>query len=165
MHKYIHYILAPLFYLIVARIGSLFTSQGVTSWYPTIAKPSYTPPGSFIGIMWTLIYIFSAISCIFFVNKARERSIFWPIIGLYILNGVVNASWSYIFFVKHELGLAVISAFLIWITVGMLIVSIWRISRTASLLLFPYLGWVSFATYLTYVIFQLNWFPDWGLFF
>ncbi len=160
MCKYILYLLAPLFYLTIAVVGSIFTSQGVTYWYPTITKPSYIPPGSLIGIMWTLIYILSAISLILFVNKGRGRSIFWPIVGIYILNGVVNASWSYIFFVKHELGLAVISAFLIWITVGMLIVSIWRISRPASLLLLPYLGWVSFATYLTYMIYQLNWFPD-----
>jgi benzodiazapine receptor len=156
MRKYIHYLLAPLFYLIVARVGALFTSQGVTSWYPTIAKPSYTPPGIFIGIMWTIIYILSAISLFLFVNKGRGKRMFWPVISLYILNGITNASWSYVFFVRHELWLAVISAVLIWLTVGILIISIWKISRIAGLLLMPYLGWASFATYLTYVIYQMN---------
>ena len=156
MRKYIHYFLAPLFYLVIAQVGSLFTSQGVTSWYPTIMKPSFTPPGSFIGIMWTIIFILSAISLIFFVKSARGKSIFWPIIGLYILNGVFNVLWSYIFFTKHELGLAVVDALLIWITVGMLVFFLWRSSRTASLLLLPYFLWVSFATYLTYVIYRMN---------
>ncbi|MDH5204003.1 MAG: tryptophan-rich sensory protein [Nitrospirota bacterium] len=156
MSKYIHYFLAPIFYLIVAQVGSLFTSQGVTSWYSTIMKPSFTPPGSFIGIMWTIIFILSAISLIFFVNSARGKSIFWPIIGLYILNGVFNVLWSYIFFTKHELGLAVVDALLIWITVGILIFFVWTSSRTASLLLLPYFLWVSFATYLTYVIYRMN---------
>jgi tryptophan-rich sensory protein len=136
--------------------GSFFTSQGVSSWYPTIIKPSYTPPGSFIGIMWTVIYILSVISLIVFVNKGRGKGILWLVIGIYVLNGIINASWSYIFFVKHDLGLAVISAFLIWLTVAMLMASIWSISRTASFLLFPYLGWVSFATYLTFVIYRMN---------
>jgi len=120
--------------------GSFFTSQGVSSWYPTIIKPSYTPPGSFIGIMWTVIYILSAISLIVFVNKGRGKGILWLVIGIYVLNGIINASYSYIFFAKHDLGLAVISAFLIWIIVAMLMASIWNISHTASFLLFPYLG-------------------------
>jgi tryptophan-rich sensory protein len=136
--------------------GSLFTSQGVTSWYPIIAKPSYTPSGIFIGIIWTIIFILSAISLIIFVNKLKGRRNFWPLLGIYIFNGIFNASWSYIFFVKHELGLAVISAFLIWVTVIILMASIWSTSRTASLLLFPYLGWVSFAMFLTYKIYQIN---------
>lgn len=156
MRKYIHYLLAPLFYLVVSMTGSFFTSQGVTSWYPNITKPLYTPPGSFIGIVWTVIYIISGISLILFVNKGRGKGIFWLVIGIYVLNGIINASWSYIFFVKHNLGLAVINAFLIWVTVIILIASIWSTSRTASLLLFPYLGWVSFATLLTYEIYQIN---------
>ena len=156
MSRYIHYLLAPLFYFVILMSGSFFTSQGVSSWYPTITKPLYTPPGSFIGIMWTVIYILSAISLIVFVDKGRGRGILWLVIGLYFLNGISNASWSYIFFVKHDLGLAVISAFLIWVTVAMLMASTWSTSRTASLLLFPYLGWVSFATYLTYVIYRMN---------
>jgi len=152
----LHYILAPLFYFAVAWVGGFFTSQGVKSWYPTIAKPSYTPSGSFIGIVWTIIYILSTISLILFVNRARGRAFFWPIIGLYVLNGIFNTFWSYLFFVRHALGFAVLDAFLIWVTVEMLITFIWFYSRMASLLLLPYFGWLTFAGYLTYVIYKTN---------
>jgi len=156
MQKFIHYLLAPLFYFIVARVGVFFTAQGVTSWYPTIARPSYTPPGSFIGIMWTVIFILSAVSLILCINTTRRKSNFWSLIGLYVVNGIFNASWSYIFFVRHEFGLAVISAILIWTTVAVLIVVLWSSSRMASLLLLPYFLWVSFATYVTYAIYTMN---------
>jgi len=154
--KYIYYILFPLFYLGIAMLGGYFTSLGVTTWYPAIAKPFYTPPGSFIGAVWTIIYTLSSISLILFVNAAQGKSLFWPVIGLYILNGILNALWSYIFFTKHMLFLAVLDAFFIWITVGLMIVYVWRYSILSGLLLFPYLLWVFFATFLTAMIYKLN---------
>lgn len=156
MNKYAIYILSPLFYICIALAGRIFTSKGIYPWYQTIAKPTYTPPGSVIGFMWTVIYTLTAISLIIFTNNAKGKSGFWPIIGLYIANGIINAAWSYIFFTKHLLGLAVIDAGLIVVTVLFLMVVVRNHSAAASLLLIPYLGWVSFATFLTYVIYEIN---------
>ncbi len=136
--------------------GRMFTSQGVADWYPEILKPSFTPPGSVIGIVWTVIYILCAISLIMFVNRGRGRPLFWPIVALYVFNGVVNAAWSYIFFTRHLIGPAVIDAVLIALTAGLMMVLVWPWSRAASLLLLPYVLWVSFASYLTYAIYLLN---------
>lgn len=156
MSKYIHYIISPLFYIGIAFSGRMFNDQGVTDWYPEIIKPSYTPPGSVIGVVWTIIFILSAISLILFVNRGRQSKAFWPIIGIFIFNGVVNIAWSYIFFTKHMIGLAVIDALLILITVGIIMVLVWPYSKVSSILLFPYLLWVSFASYLNYAIYKLN---------
>lgn len=154
--KHIHYILSPLFYLIIALAGRYFTAQGVVTWYPSIQKPASTPPGSFIGIMWTIIYVLTALSLIFFINRAKGRSLFYPVLLLYIVNGILNAAWSYIFFTKHLIGLAVIDAAILSITVLLIMLLSWQCSRTASMLLAPYLIWVSFATYLTLAIHKLN---------
>jgi tryptophan-rich sensory protein len=156
MNKYAFYIFSPLFYICVALAGRIFTSKGIDPWYQTLSKPSYTPPGSFIGIMWTVIYILTACSLILFSRAAGDKKIFWPVVGLYIINGIVNTAWSYIFFTKHLLGLAVINAGIIGVTVVFLIVLVRHYSVAASLLLIPYLGWVSFATFLTYVIYKNN---------
>jgi tryptophan-rich sensory protein len=67
-----------------------------------------------------------------------------------------NVAWSYIFFTKHLIGLAVIDSLLILMTAGMIMVIAWRVSKMSSLLLVPYVLWVSFATYLTYDIYTLN---------
>lgn len=154
--KKIHYILVPLFYFLVALAGRIFTAQGVSSWYPTLVKPDYTPPGGLIGAMWTVIYILAAASLIIFINRARHSPVFWSVILLYIINGVLNALWSYLFFTMHFLGAAVFDAALLAATVAFIMMLARRYSYLASVLLMPYFLWVSFATYLAYDIFRLN---------
>ena len=156
MVKYLHYIISPLFYLGIALAGRVLTAQGLTNWYPYIVKPSYTPPGSVIGAVWTLIFILSAISLILFVNSGKGNHAFWTVIGVFVLNGILNAAWSYLFFAKHSIGLAFIDAVLIGITVGLIMIMVWPYSKASALLLLPYLCWVSFASYLTYDIYTLN---------
>jgi tryptophan-rich sensory protein len=136
--------------------GRMFTVRGVSEWYLTVIKPSFTPPGSFIGIMWTLIYILTAISLILFINQGRNSEKFWLIIGVFVLNGIINALWSYLFFTKHLIGLAAIDAGFIAVTVGLMMVLVWPYSKFSSLLLLPYLIWVSFATYLNFTIYRMN---------
>ncbi len=154
--KNIHYIWVPIFYFLVANVGSFFTAQGVKEWYPNIVKPAITPPGGTIGVIWTVIYVLTAISLILFINKTRHEKYFYHILSLYLFNGFVNAMWSYIFFVKNMLFLAFIDAILIWLTVGLLIIFTWQNSRLSALLLLPYFLWVSFASYLSFTIFRLN---------
>ena len=45
---------------------------------------------------------------------------------------------------------------LLWLSILALIVLLWPRSRTAAVLLVPYLAWVSFAAFLNYTIVQLN---------
>jgi tryptophan-rich sensory protein len=152
-----HYILVPALYILIAVSGRLFTSEGVEAWYPTLVKPPYTPPGSFIGAMWTAIYVLTAISFILYINRARGvRRSAWPVAVVFIINGIFNAAWSYIFFTRHMIGLALADAIVIWVTVLILMVLAWPRSRASSLLLIPYLAWTAFATFLNYRIYILN---------
>jgi tryptophan-rich sensory protein len=68
----------------------------------------------------------------------------------------VNILWSAAFFgIKSPLaGLIVIV--LLWIMILLTIIKFSRISREASMLLVPYIVWVSFAAYLNYTILRLN---------
>lgn len=151
-----HYILIPLFYAGVALAGRTFTARGVSEWYPALVKPSFTPPGPLIGAIWTAIYIFTALAFIIYINRVRESTPVWPVAGLFVLNGVMNALWSYIFFTKHMLGLAVADAACIFLSVGIIMVLAWPKAKATSLLLLPYLLWTGFAAYLAYEIYKLN---------
>jgi len=44
----------------------------------------------------------------------------------------------------------------LWVLILVTVVSFWKISRPAALLLIPYLLWVSFAAVLNYSIWNLN---------
>jgi len=151
-----HYILVPLFYAGIAFAGRAFTARGVSDWYPSLLKPPFTPPGPIIGAIWTVIYIFTALAFIIYINRARGSAWLRRVAWLFVLNGILNALWSYIFFTKHMLGLAVADAASIFISVGAIMVLAWPKAKATSFLLLPYLMWTGFATYLAYEIYRLN---------
>lgn len=156
MAKKIHYALSPLFYLLVLVAGRLFTQEGIDSWYPTLMKPSYTPPGMLIASVWAAIYFLSAVSFILFINSARGGRRLWPGVGFYVLSGIISAVWSYIFFVRHALGLSVLDAVAITLAVAATMVYVWPHSRLSSVLLLPYLLWSVFATSISYSVYVSN---------
>ena len=157
----LNYFIIPLFTVAVAVIGSTFTSGGMP-WYDTINKPSFTPQGSVIGMVWTIIFILSTISAIIVWNShAPFGSIprdyrFVAIISIFLLNGFLNVFWSYLFFNRYLMYAAIWEAIALDITVIVLMVLIWGISRWASLLLLPYACWTAFASFLTYTVYSLN---------
>jgi benzodiazapine receptor len=154
--KKAHYVLIPFFYMLVALSGKLLTAGGSAQWYQGLQKPAYTPPGSIIGAVWTAIYILTAFAFITYVNRARDSRALPLVAGLFLLNGVINASWSYVFFVMRSPGLAVAVAALILLTVFALAVLVWPRAKESSVLLAPYLAWTAFATLLTYRIYEMN---------
>lgn len=151
----INYFIIPLIVFLVSFLGGQITGSGM-EWYKNINLPSWTPPGWVIGLVWTFIFILAAISIILFWNLQSKPVYFYWIIGLFVLNGVLNILWSYLFFGQHLIGLAVIEAFVLGLSVLFLILSIWPFSKFAASLLIPYCGWTFFATYLTYSIWVLN---------
>ncbi len=137
-------------------IGSFFTLDPVRTWYPTLTKPDLTPPGWVFGPVWTLLYTCMGVALFLAWTRhlGGKHRILW--IRLFLAHLVVNAAWSIIFFGQRMLlpALGVIS--LLWILIVTLTLLAWRFDRRISLLLLPYLAWVSFATYLNYGIWSLN---------
>ncbi len=150
-----NYIVIPLITVVVASVGSFLTSKGM-EWYQSINTPSWTPSGFVISSVWTAIFILATISALIAWNRGKKDSRFWLIVSMFLVNGFLNVFWSYLFFYNGLIGPAVWEAGLLGLSVLFLIIFNWRVSRTASLLLLPYLIWVSFATYLTYQVFLLN---------
>ncbi|MFW6282568.1 MAG: TspO/MBR family protein [Minisyncoccales bacterium] len=152
----INYLLIPIITVLVSYTGSIFTSMGISSgWYDLINKPTWTPPGSVIGIVWTIIFILSTISALIVWNKIERNKRFWRIILLFLINAALNVFWSFLFFAQNLIGLAVLEAALLAISVYILIYLIWPRSKLAAVLLIPYALWVSFATFLNYSIWVL----------
>jgi benzodiazapine receptor len=151
-----NYIIIPLITVLVSVTGSYFTSSSLENWYQTINLPSWTPPGSVIGLVWTTIFILSTISALLVWNKLPHDRRFNQIIGLFLVNAVLNVGWSYLFFGQHLIGAAVIESGLLGLSVIGLIFLIWPLLRKAAILLVPYALWVSFATYLTYSVWLIN---------
>jgi tryptophan-rich sensory protein len=151
----LNYFIIPALTFAVAYFGGKVTDAGM-DWYKTINLPAWTPPGFVIGIVWTIIFILTAMAAILVWNKGFGVNNFKLIIGFFVVNGLLNFLWSYLFFGKHLIGADIFTAGLLEISVLFLIILIWPISRLAAGLLFPYSAWVFFATYLNYIIWGLN---------
>jgi translocator protein len=139
----------------IAALGKYFTDLSVSAWYPTLIKPSWTPSGPTIGMVWTFFYTSMGIAAwIVWRNGgigARRRPL-----GLYAIQLVLNAGWSALFFGLRSPGLALFEIAILWIVILATAVTFWKVSKLGGALMAPYLIWVSFAGVLNAIIWRLN---------
>jgi tryptophan-rich sensory protein len=137
-------------------IGSYFTINSIPTWYASLNKPSLNPPNWIFGPVWISLYTLMGISLfITWKNRKRLKGI-KSTMTIFFLQLLLNTLWSIVFFGMHNIGMALVVIIFLWIFILAMIVTFFRISKSAGLLQIPYLLWVSFAIYLNYSIFILN---------
>lgn len=138
-----------------AAIGGLATASSVDLWYLELQKPSWNPPGWVFGPVWTALYAMMALAAwmVWRVNGWRSAS---GALSLFAGQLLLNSLWSLLFFGWQRPDLALVEIGLLWLSIFATMIAFWRHSRAASLLLVPYLAWVSFASVLNYAIWSLN---------
>ncbi len=77
-------------------------------------------------------------------------------ITLFIIQLILNAVWSIIFFAIQSPLYAFIEIIILWIFILLTIIYFYGISKPAAYLLVPYIAWVSFAAILNFSIYYLN---------
>jgi benzodiazapine receptor len=122
--------------------------------YKTLQKPSWSPPSYAFGIVWPILYILMGISLVIVTNSDHPLKN-WAIF-LFFTQLLVNFSWTPIFFNLKQMQLALYVILLLDILVACTIILFASISKTAAMLLVPYLGWILFATMLTKSIVSQN---------
>jgi tryptophan-rich sensory protein len=152
---HLSYILIPLVTIAVAYVGGQLTMRSVKTWYKTIRKPAWTPPGAVIGVVWTVLYILAAISALIVWNLP-SAPVSTMIAVFFCLNAMVNVLWSYVFFYLHKMGSAIWVCLFLDLTIILLIQFIAPASALAAWLLVPYAAWVTFASYLNYRVWTIN---------
>lgn len=135
----------------IAFIGSIFTSGNVNSeWYSSV-KSSLTPPNYIFPIVWNILFFLIAISLYLSWTSAKKNQK-KPLVWIFVVNLILNALWSFLFFTKRNPTLSFIDLIFIWITIIGMIYVTHKINKIASYLLIPYFVWVSFAGILNYLI-------------
>lgn len=140
---------------LAAGLGSTATSSSLSTWYPQLDKPSWTPPNWVFGPVWTLLYALMGIAA-WLVWRQKESS--QRTVGL-TLHGVqlaLNLLWSVIFFGFQSPGVAAIEIVVLWAAIIATTKCYWSVSRAASWLMVPYIVWVTFAMALNISIWRLN---------
>ncbi|MCL4354729.1 tryptophan-rich sensory protein [Patescibacteria group bacterium] len=137
-------------------IGALFTVSSIENWFNLLNQPSFRPPNWLFGPVWTTLYTLIGISLYWIWTAGTEKKEVKDALKLFAIHLALNASWSIVFFGMHNIFLSLVNIIALWILIVMVMFKFYKINRKASLILLPYLAWVSFATILNYNIFLLN---------
>lgn len=140
--------------LAVGVVAGLFTSQAIPTWYANLAKPGFSPPNWLFGPVWTLLYILMG-GALYLVWQ-QTKSLVSVTVIVFFVQLALNFAWSFIFFKLHSPVGALVDIMLLWLAIAASMILFYQVSKTASLLLVPYLAWVSFATVLNAAIVRLN---------
>jgi tryptophan-rich sensory protein len=154
MQRWKPILIAALAATAVGALGALMTDLG--PWYVNLHKPSWKLPDWLFGPAWTVIFGLCALSGYFAWCNAPNRGGRDGVLALFALNGFLNVLWSALFFRLERPDWALTEAGLLWLSILLMIIALARYSKTASVLLVPYLVWVSFATVLNWAVVQLN---------
>jgi benzodiazapine receptor len=164
---------------LAGSIGSIFTTPAISGWYAMLQKPLLNPPNWVFGPVWITLYALMGIS-LYLVSKNNwqvknhileggqrtwnylsER--FWTgswqkqnVIAIFSIQILLNILWSFVFFGLKLPSVAFFEILALWIAILYTIINFYRISKAAAYLLLPYIIWVSFATYLNYMLWILN---------
>jgi tryptophan-rich sensory protein len=149
-------ILAIIICQLAGVLGSVFTSSSVLTWYPTLIKPSFAPPGGVIGAVWIVLFTLMGVSLFLVWRDGKNDSDRKIALIIFALQLVVNVLWSWAFFGLQSPLAGIVVIVVLWLLILQCIFRFWPISRNAALLLVPYILWVSFAAFLNYTIWRLN---------
>jgi benzodiazapine receptor len=137
-----------------AAIGAV-ASLHAKSFYGQLAQPAWAPPATLFGPVWTVLYAMMGVAAWLVWRSGGFRGNQLAL-TVFLAQLVLNARWSWLFFVWHQGALALIDILVLWLLIAPSVILFWRVRAVAGVLLIPYLAWVSFAVALNYSVWQLN---------
>lgn len=140
---------------IVGLLGSFATYSSIRTWYPTLIKPSFTPPNFIFAPVWTVLYILMGIAA-YLIWEERKKDKVRVALWFFVAQLVINFSWSFVFFGLQSTFGGLVVIVLLWSVIVKLINLFYPINKTAAYLLTPYLLWVTFAGALNVAFWILN---------
>ena len=140
-------------------IGAI-ASRSAGDFYGILAKPSWAPPGWLFGPVWSTLYVLMGIAAwlVWRTDPATsaERAIRRRGLALFVGQLALNALWTWLFFAWRQGAMAFGEIIILWLAVAITAWHFGRVRPLAAWCLVPYLAWVTFATALTWAVWQRN---------
>ena len=146
-----------LFFLFVtfisSSVGSFVTLSFKEPWYSNLNKPFFNPPDWIFGPVWTSLYLMMTFSIwLYWHTKNRDMNTVY----IYFIHLIFNTTWSVVFFVFHNMVLALLVLIILIALIINLILRFKRVKMLSAYLMIPYLLWCSFALILNTSLILLN---------
>ena len=151
--NYISLIVWILGLLLMGPILGSLTKTEMNTWYSTLSRSPLTPPNYVFPVAWTILYSMIA-TCGWIIWRQQLFPKLRLIKSLYIMQLILNWSWTPLFFRYHLTGTSLLCLVLMDISVAMIIYFSYSRITSVRLLMTPYLLWILFATYLNFYIVQ-----------
>ena len=143
--------------LAVGYFSGIVTRSAVTTWFPTLVKPSFNPPSWVFAPVWSMLYVMMGVAAGLVWDRIEaEREVVKKALIFFAIQLALNALWSYLFFGLQNPMLAGLEIILLWLMIFETYIQFAKINKIAGYLLLPYLAWVSFAAVLNGSIWWLN---------
>jgi translocator protein len=153
-----NHILGLLAWLVTVALAAglaAIASIDAVAFYARLQRPSWAPFAGYFGPVWTVLYLLMALAA-WMVWRERGFAHAPAALTLFLIQLVVNALWSWLFFAWHLGAWAFADIVLLIVLIVATTIAFWRVRVLAGVLLLPYLAWVLFAAALNYRVWQLN---------
>ena len=146
---------APKLIGLAGWLGVSFVAATFGAFYAALVKPDWAPPAALFGPVWTCLYLMMGIAAWLVWRERGFRAAALPL-ALFLGQLAANALWSWLFFVWKRGPLAFAEVLVLWVLIAATIATFHKVRPLAAALLLPYLAWVTFASALTYAVWQRN---------
>ena len=127
----------------------------IRRWYRLLDKPGFTPPGPAFGAGWGLIEAFLAYGG-YRLLRARPTPSRNTAVGLWVVNNLLIAGWSGLFFGRRALGPSALTAGGMIAVAGGYAAVASRTDKIAASTAAPLIAWLGFATLLAEEVWRRN---------
>ena len=143
--------------LVIGYFSGMVTRSSVTTWFPTLIKPSFNPPSWVFAPVWSILFVMMGVAAgLVWGRIEAEREAVKKALIFFAIQLGLNALWSYLFFGLRNPMLAGLEIIVLWLMIFETYIQFVKINKIAGYLLLPYLAWVSFASVLNGSIWWLN---------
>jgi len=139
---------------VVAALGFVMTDLG--PWYMQLRMPPWKPPDALFGPAWTVIFASAALAGALAWQALPGGAARLTLCLYFAANAALNVAWSALFFRLRRPDLALVEVALLWLSILLPQLALWRPCRRAAWLLMPYLAWVSYAAALNGAVVLMN---------
>ena len=152
-NKFLSFIIFAITTYLASFIGGVATYTSKEPWYSSLTKASFNPPDWVFAPVWTTLYLIMTIA-IWSAWQKNNNNI--NLVYIYLIHLFFNTTWSIVFFVFHNIFLALINLIILISLIILLMVKFKAVSKLSFYIMIPYLLWCCYALILNTTLFILN---------
>ena len=152
-NKFLSFLIFALITYSASFIGSIATITYKEPWYSSLTKVSFNPPDWIFAPVWTTLYLFMTIA-IWAAWHKNYRDV--NLVFYYLIHLVFNTTWSIVFFVFHNILIALFNLVILILFIIFLMFKFKKVNNISFILMIPYLLWCLYALILNSSLLILN---------